>query len=518
MMRVVTPRNLIACAMLALRVCFVLLAWSDWQSLAAVPKHEHPVPENLGSVQFPTSCSIKVQKSFERAVALLHSFAYSAAEKEFRDLAARDPNCAAPHWGLAMTYFHQLWEPPVAPQNIARGLAEIEQAKRLSSSDRERGFIDALSLIYVNVDSVPYEERLNRYTQAMRKLAGRYQDDAECQIFYALALVASASPSDASHAKQKEAAAILEPLFKKYPQHPGTAHYLIHACDNEEMAQQGVAAARAYSQIAPSAPHALHMPSHIYTRLGMWEESIASNLAAQKAARQQGDKGEELHAMDYLVYAYLQLGRDAEAGRVLDKLRAVSTLNGSDFKVGYAASAMAARYAIERRQWSDAAQLVPVDEASPQVLAVTLWARTVGLARSGKPAAARQEIEKIRSSYEQLRAAKDDYWATQVRVQMNEALAWVAQAEGKADEALKLMHTAADEEDAIEKRPVTPAAIVPAREQLGDLLLESNHPQEAIKEFEHALTMTPQRRGASMGLGHAREMIASAEPTKTKSQ
>jgi len=517
-MRVVTPRNLIACAMLALRVCFVLLAWGDWQSLATVPEHEHPVPEKLGSVQFPTSCSIKVQKSFERAVALLHSFAYSAAEKEFRDVAAKDPNCAAPHWGVAMTYFHQLWEPPVAPQNIARGLAEIEQAKRLSSSDRERGFIDALSLIYVNVDSVPYEERLNRYTQAMRKLAGRYQDDAECQIFYALALVASASPSDVSHAKQKEAAAILEPLFKKYPQHPGIAHYLIHACDNAEMAQNGLAAARAYSQIAPSAPHALHMPSHIYTRLGMWEESIASNLAAQKAARQQGDKGEELHAMDYLVYAYLQLGRDAETGRVLDKLRAVSTLNGSDFKVGYAASAMAARYAIERRQWSDAAQLVPVDEASPQVLAVTLWARTVGLARSGKPAAARQEIEKIRSSYEQLRAAKDDYWATQVRVQMNEALAWVAQAEGKADEALKLMHTAADEEDAIEKRPVTPAAIVPAREQLGDLLLESNHPQEAIKEFEHALTMTPQRRGASMGLGHAREMIASAESTKTKSQ
>jgi hypothetical protein len=250
----------------------------------------------------------------------------------------------------------------------------------------------------------------------------------------------------------------------------------------------------------------------------MWEESIASNLAAQKAARHQGDKGEELHAMDYLVYAYLQLGRDAEAARVLDELRAMSALDGSDFKVGYAASAMPARYAIERRQWSNATQLVPVDEASPQVLAVTLWARTVGLARSGKPAAARQEIEKIRRSYEQLRAAKDDYWATQVRVQMNEALAWVAQAEGKADEALKLMRTAADEEDAIEKRPVTPGAIVPAREQLGDLLLESNHPQVAIKEFEYALTMAPLRRGASMGLGHAREMIASAEPTKTKSQ
>ena len=514
MTRVVTPRNLITRAKLALRVCFVLLGWSNWQSLAAVPEHEHPVPEKLGSVQFPTSCSSKAQKSFERAVALLHSFAYPAAENEFRDVAAKAPNCAAPHWGIAMTYFHQLWEPPIAPQNIARGLAEMEQAKSLSSSDRERGFIEALSLIYANADSAPYEERLNRYTQAMRKLAGRYPDDAECQIFYALALIASAPPSDATHAKQKDADGILEPLFKKYPEHPGIAHYLIHACDNQEMAQKGLAAARAYSQIAPSAPHALHMPSHIYTRLGMWEESIASNLAAQKAARQQGDKGEELHAMDYLVYAYLQLGRDAEAARVLDELRIMSALDGSDFKMGYAASAMSARYAIERRQWSDAAQLVPVDGSLPQVSAVTLWARSVGLARSGKPAAAQQEIEKIKSSYEKLHTTGNDYWATQVRVQMNEALAWVADAEGKHDEALKLMHAAADEEDAIEKRPVTPGAIVPAREQLGDLLVETNHPQEAIEEFERALTMTPQRRGASMGLAHAREMIASAEPTK----
>jgi tetratricopeptide (TPR) repeat protein len=514
MMRVVTPQNPKLRASLALPLCFLWFALAESQSSVAVQEHEHPVPEKLGSVQFPSSCSSRVQKSFERAVALLHSFAYSAAEKAFHDVAAKDPNCAAPHWGVAMTYFHQLWEPPVAPQSIARGLAEIEQAKRLSSSDRERGFIDALSLIYANADSLPYQERLNRYAEAMRKLAGRYRDDAECQIFYALALIATAPPGDASHAKQKEAAAILEPLFKKYPQHPGIAHYLIHACDNAEMAQQGVAAARAYSQIAPSAPHALHMPSHIYTRLGMWEESIASNLAAQKAAREQGDKGEELHAMDYLVYAYLQLGRDAEAARVLDELRAMSGLNGSDFKMGYSASAMPARYAIERRQWPEAAQLVPVDAASPQVLAVTVWARNVGLARGGNAVGARQEIEKLRSAYEKLRAARDDYWATQVHVQINEALAWVAEAEGKADEALKLMRAAADEEDAIEKRPVTPGAIVPAREQLGDLLLESNHPQEALREFERALTMTPQRRGALTGLAQAREMVASAKPNR----
>jgi tetratricopeptide (TPR) repeat protein len=501
-------------AILALPLCFLWFVLAESHSPAAIPEHEHPVPEKLGNVQFSTSCSSKVQKSFERAVALLHSFAYSAAEKAFRDVAAKDPNCGAPHWGVAMTYFHQLWEPPVAPQNIGRGLAEIEQAKKLSSSDRERGFIEALSLIYANADSLSYQERLNRYAQAMRKLAGRYRDDTECQIFYALALIATAPPTDATHAKQKESAAILEALFKKYPEHPGIAHYLIHACDNAEMARQGLAAAKAYSQIAPSAPHALHMPSHIYTLLGMWEESIASNLAAQKAARAQGDKGEELHAMDYLVYAYLQLRRDTEAARVLDELRGMSGLEGSDFKMGYAASTMPARYAIERRQWPDAAQLVPVDGAPPHASSVTLWARSVGLARSGKPAAARQEIEKLRSAHEKLRAAEDDYWATQVHVQMNEALAWVAQTEGKADEAIKLMHAAADEEDAVEKRPVTPGAIVPAREQLGDLLLEANQPQEALREFERVLTMTPQRRGALMGVAHAREMIASADPNK----
>src|SRR5947199_9862283 len=279
MIRVVTPRNLIMRAMLALLICFVLMLWGEWQSLATIPEHEHPVPEKLGSVQFPTSCLSKVQKSVERAVALLHSFAYSAAEKAFRDVAAKDPNCAAPHWGVAMTYFHQLWEPPVSPQNVARGLAEIEQAKRLSSSDRERGFIDDLSLIYTNSDSLPYQERLNRYTQAMRSLAGRYRDDAECQIFYALALIASAPSSDATHAKQKEAAAILEPLFKKYPQHPGIAHYLIHACDNPEIARQGGAAAKGYSSTPASTPPRLAIPTHIFTPTRTVGRCVVAKLA-----------------------------------------------------------------------------------------------------------------------------------------------------------------------------------------------------------------------------------------------
>jgi tetratricopeptide (TPR) repeat protein len=471
-------------------------------------EHEHPPPEKLGKVEFPCSCSNKVQNDFNRAVALLHSFAYFAAEKAFREVLKVDPNCALAHWGVAMTYFHQLWEPPIARENIARGETEIEQAKRLGASERERGFIDALGMVYANANSTPFQERLNAYVQAMHSLAESNRDDAECQIFYALALIATAPSSDTTHAKQKEATAILEPLFKKYPQHPGIAHYLIHACDNQEMAKQGLAEARVYSQIAPSAPHALHMPSHIYTRLGMWEDSITSNMAARNAARSERDTGEELHAMDYLTYAYLQLGRDADAKRVVEELGGMSNLQANEFKIGYAASAMPARYAIERRQWSDAAKLAPMSQAQPNVNAITIWARAVGLARGGRPADAGREIQELQSLFEKLRRSGDYYWATQVHVQMNEARAWADLADGKSDEAIKLMRAAADEEDAVEKRPVTPGAIVPAREQLGDLLLESGDTDGALKEFNAALAQAPKRRGSLMGKAQASAIAA----------
>jgi predicted negative regulator of RcsB-dependent stress response len=469
-------------------------------------EHEHPVPEKLGTVQFPTSCSGKEQKNFERAVALLHSFAYSAAEKAFADVAKADPNCAMVHWGIAMTYFHPLWPPQLAPEDVARGRAEIERAAQLGGSEREREFIEALKLIYVNADSVPYRERAARYTSAMAKLAEYNPNDVECQVFYALALIATASPTDKTHANEKKAADLLEPLFRKYPQHPGIPHYLIHACDNAEMASRGVKAARVYAQIAPSAPHALHMPSHIYTRLGMWQDSIASNTAARKAARQENDIGEELHAMDYLTYANLQLGREQDAALVLDDLRKMTALSPRYFKVAYAASAMPARYAIERRQWDEATRLAPIADALPQAFAITAWSRAIGFARSKQAAAARDEAAKLKSAYEQLRAAGDDYWATQIHVQLNSALAWISYAEGKTDEAVKLMRDTADEEDAVEKLPVTPGAIVPAREQLGDLLLESNRPAEALKEFERTLALTPQRRGALAGLSRSKKL------------
>jgi hypothetical protein len=471
-------------------------------------EHEHPVPEKLGTVQFPTSCASQEQKKFERAVALLHSFAYSAAEKAFADVAKADPKCAMAHWGIAMTYFHPLWPPPIAEADVARGQAEIERAAQLGGSARERGFIEALKLIYMNASSVPYRKRADAYALAMGKLAEHNSNDVECQVFYALALIATASPTDKTHANEKKAAAMLEPLFQKYPQHPGIPHYLIHACDNAEMASRGVEPARVYAQVAPSAPHALHMPSHIYTRLGMWSESIASNEAARKAAREQDDIGEELHAMDYLTYANLQVGRDQDAARVLDDLRKMTNLAPKYFKVAYAASAMPARYAIERRQWNEATRLAPITDTLPQASAITAWSRAIGFARSKQAAAARKEAAKLTSAYEQLRAAGDDYWATQIQVQLKSALAWISYAEGKTDEALKLMRDAADEEDAVEKLPVTPGAIVPTREQLGDLLLESNRPADALKEFERALSMTPQRRGALAGLSQSRKGIA----------
>src|SRR5438093_1339600 len=280
-------RNSAMQATFALPLCLLFFGSADLRSARAAQEHEHPVPEKLGVVSFPTSCSAGVQRDFERAVALLHSFAYSAAEKSFRDVANADPKCAMAHWGIAMTCFHPLWPPPLPEENVARGREEIERARQLGGSDRERGFIDALRFIYAQ-DSRSYSDRADHYTAAMGKLAEGNPDDVECQVFHALALIATASPTDKTHANEKKAAALLEPLFKKYPQHPGMAHYLIHACDNAEMAQRGVAAARAYSQIAPSAPHPMHIPSHIYTRLGMWQDSIGSNLVARTAAHPQG--------------------------------------------------------------------------------------------------------------------------------------------------------------------------------------------------------------------------------------
>ena len=333
----------------------------------------------------------------------------------------------------------------------------------------------------------------------MRDVALANPKDVEAQVLFSLALLAIASPTDKIHARQKQAADILEPLDRAFPQHPGIPHYLIHAYDNAELAQRGLPAARAYSQIAPAAPHALHMPSHIYTRLGLWVESIAANNAARKAAHQQDDTGEELHAMDYLVYAYLQAGRDDDAAQVIQDLRRMPEADTNDFKVAYASTAMPIRYAVERGIWDAAAVTVIPSGAPPQVVAIAVWARGLGMARGGQASEAQREVAQLRQIEGNLRESGNNYWATQTTRLRREIEVWCAQADQQFEEAVALMRRVADDEDAIEKLPVTPGAIIPAREQLGELLLEQKQPTLALNEFQATLAITPGRRGALRG-------------------
>jgi hypothetical protein len=486
---------------------FLALLFIFSTSLNAQEAHDHGVPEKLGKVSFPTSCLPVVQEQFDRGVALLHSFAYTAAEDTFRHVAEQDPRCAMAHWGTAMTYFHEVWDPPLSPATNLIAIREIQLAQQIGAgAERERKFINALALIYEGADTVPYHTRALNYQRAMGDLAAESRNDTEVQVFYALSLLASASPADKTHANQKQAANLLEPLSRAYPEHPGISHYLIHAYDNGELAPRGLTAARAYSKIAPSAPHALHMPSHIFTRLGLWEDSIASNLAARAVAQQQGDAGEELHAMDYLVYAYLQTGRDADAAGVIHQLKKMPNLDIGDFKIGYAATAMPIRYAVERGQWADAASTLLPTGAPPHVVAIAVWARGLGLARTGHTAKAQTEADKLRQIEVGLRSSGNDYWATQVGILAREVTAWLAQANHEPEKAVASMREAASEEDAIEKLPVTPGPIIPAREQLGYLLLQQNLPSLASKEFAAALVNAPGRRGALQGAARAAEL------------
>jgi hypothetical protein len=489
-------------AMPAFIVCALLC------SCPASPQeqHAHPAPEKLGTVSFPTSCAPAGAGRFDRAVALLHSFAYAAAAQAFHDIAVADPACAMAHWGVAMSYYHQLWSPP-GQAELRQGREEIEQAQRLAgASAREQQYIAAAAAYYRDADHSAPEVRAGAYARAMATLAHGNPKDTEAQVFYALSLIATAPAGDRTHANQKQAAALLEAVLRDQPEHPGVVHYLIHAYDSAELAPRGLAAARAYSKIAPSAPHALHMPSHIYTRLGLWSDSIAANRAARAAAHDQGDMGEELHAMDYLTYAYLQQGNEADAERVVTDLRAMSGLLGRDFKVGYAATAMPVRLAIERQRWSEAAALQPLPESVPQVAAIVYWARAIANARAGHAQAADGDVAAIETCRQQLQAAANSYWATQVEVLEREARAWQLAVSAQPEQALLELQRAADQEDALEKLPVTPGPVVPAREQLGELLLSLHRPKDALREFRASLAAAPGRRAALLGAAQAAEL------------
>jgi tetratricopeptide (TPR) repeat protein len=410
-----------------------------------------------------------------------------------------------------MTHYHQLWETP-AGDELREGADQIRKALSTGSgSNRERRFIEALATYYRDAEQVTPAVRAERYAGAMAAVARDFPGDREAQIFHALALIATAPPSDKTHSNQKKATAILAPLYRLHPEHPGLAHYLIHASDSSELAPHGLAAARAYSRIAPSAPHALHMPSHIFTRLGLWDDSIASNRAARAAAHEQGDVGEELHAMDYLAYAYLQRGQEADARQVVDDLHAMTSFSASQFKEGYAATAMPIRFAIERRAWDSAASLEPLPKSQPHVAALAYWARALGRARGGPVRPSDEEIDRLIQCRRDLQAAGNDYWATQVDVLVKEAQAWRSAARGESEAAVQALRAAAEEEDALEKLPVTPGPVVPAREQLGELLLDLKRPQEALQEFRTALASAPRRRGALVGAITAAERLGNTQ-------
>jgi len=486
------------------------LVWAP-AVLQAQEEHHHAGGVQLGVAHFAVSCKPAVQGPFDEAVARLHSFDYNGAEEAFKRVAETDPGCAMAWWGAAMTHFHQLWQPPLPPGELATAQQQIALAQKLirdakaspaeGVAKRERQFIAAAAEILQN--DAAYATRLNDYEQSMATIAVAYPADVEAQMFYALALIAGASPTDQTHAKLKKAADILEPIYVKYPQHPGAAHYLIHAYDNAELAQRGLPMARAYSKIAPGVPHALHMPSHIFTRLGMWDDSIASNSAARAAANRAGDTGEELHAMDYLVYAYLQAGRDADAEHVLADLKTIHPLNVAAFKIGYAATAMPVRYLVERGDWNGASLVEEPGTAPPHVKAIAIWARGLGLARGDQHSAAADQIAALQRLEEQLTASGDSYWATQTNILEMEVMAWGAQAQGDSRRAVDLLRAAADKEDAIEKLPVTPGPIVPAREQLGQLLFANQQWNDSAREFRLSLVKAPGRRGAITGLAEA---------------
>jgi len=478
-------------------------------------QHAGMPPDKIGSasVNFRTSCAAAVKDDFNRSVALLHSFWFPEARAAFEGVLKKDATCAMAHWGIALTHWGNPFGGVKAPQPLQTGQAAIRQAQLASNvTRREADYIAAAAELFSNADPATQRARVVAYERAMERVARANPDDAEAQIFWALAVTQTALPTDKTYAQNLRAAAILEPLFEKMPAHPGLAHYIIHAYDVPALAPRALEAARRYASLAPDVPHALHMPSHTFTRVGSWKESIDTNLASANAARTSSSSGDELHALDYQVYAYLQIAQDQAAMGAIERARQV-VATGEGAAAGavgagsFAMAAMPARYALERRAWADAAALPVLPANTPFTQAMTHFARAIGLARSGRPGDVPAELTALASLRDRLIAAKDPYWPDQVEIQRRVAEAWMQFAEGRRDAALLGLAAAADAEDATDKSAISPGPLAPARELLGYMLLEAGRAQDALAAFQAVMKKEPNRFLAIYGAGQAAEAL-----------
>ncbi len=492
------------------------------------PEGQSSSAMTLGTVDFPISCGESVSDTFNRAVALLHSFEYREASADFKSVAGQDPTCGMAYWGEAMTHYHPIWTPPTATE-FAAGNAAAEKAEAVGvATDRERAYVAAISAFYGHGEERPHRVRAQDWSRAMKELSEHFPDDSDATIFYALSLLGTADAADSTLGNQKKSAAILNELWAAQKNHPGIAHYLIHSLDYPALAAEGLPAARVYAGVAPSSAHALHMPSHIFTRVGLWEESIATNINSRDAARDLIAKTRpgvvaisELHAQDYLEYAYLQIDDQTRAQAVVAEVNQGTSIEATSFGAAYALAAVSARWALERRDWQAATAVtftadMPLD-GFPYIRAIAPFARALGAARTGQTEQARAEVEKIREVQlgliESPIAGPYD-WASNVEAMRLAASAWVAHAEKHTAEALDLARSAADLDEATGKHPVTPGSLLPPRELLGDMLMELDRPAEALVEYEQSLREAPNRFNSIYGGARAAEL--SGNPQRAK--
>ncbi|MFA5909427.1 MAG: hypothetical protein WC815_11665 [Vicinamibacterales bacterium] len=484
----------------------------------AVAQHEQHAAqgEMLGTVNFETSCRPDTRGDFNRAVALLHSFEFRPAMETFTKVLAADPGCAVAHWGIALCHWGNPFAGVKAGPLLERGRDAAQKGLATGSpTPRERGYLAAVNELYKDAATVPHRDRTIAYAKAMEVLQRENPQDVEARIFYALAVNQTAAPTDKAYRAQLEAATILEPLWAKYPDHPGLPHYIIHAYDHPPLAAKALDAARRYAKVAPSAPHALHMPSHTFTRVGYWKESAETNIASEKTSLQQNVMAEALHAMDYQAYAYLQMAQDQKARAVLDRVPGVvarldiTAMGGAAPPVAgiYARNAIAARYALERGAWAEAAALQAQSTPFPYADAITHFARALGAARSGRAADAAPDIAQLVTLRDKLVAGKDPYWTEIVDIQRQVATAWIRFAEGQKDEGLRLMSAAADAEDATDKAAISPGPIAPARELYGEMLLDAGNAKDALVAFEATMQKEPRRFRGAYGAARAAEAL-----------